>query len=106
MNVLAITILLFALLVGILVLGLPVAFTLSGLSLAFIIWEFGANGLFMLASTAWASWTDAILITIPLFVLMAQFLSRSGVLIELSEYVELGRREDDAARLKAPHHDM
>lgn len=85
MNAFAITVFLFALLVGTLVLGLPVAFTLGGLSLAFILWEFGTNGLFMLAATAYESWTDSILITIPLFVLMAQFLTRSGVADEIYE---------------------
>jgi len=85
MNVLYVTIILFAMLLFLLSLGLPVAFTLGGLSLIFILIEFGPNGLFMLPATAWEAWTDSILITIPLFVLMAQFLSNSGVADDIYE---------------------
>lgn len=61
------------------------AFSLGGISLIFILWQLGPSGLFIVASSTYSSWTNYVLITIPLFVLMAQFLSKSGVADSLYE---------------------
>jgi tripartite ATP-independent transporter DctM subunit len=87
MSIFVLTFIFFALLIILLVLGLPVAYTLGGLSLAFVLYEFGIKGLFMLASSAFDSWTNSILVSVPLFVLMAQFLTRSGVADDIYEFM-------------------
>lgn len=87
MSVLSITCILFGLLLVFLLLGLHIAFTLGGLSLACILLEFGNDGLYMISATAWEAWTHEALITIPLFVLMAQFLRHSGVADDIYEFM-------------------
>ena len=67
MSVLSITVILIVCLVILLASGLPVAFALGGLSLLFILLEFGTRGLFVMASSAWESWSDGIFDCCPAF---------------------------------------
>jgi len=74
-----VTVLLFGGLILLLTLGVPVAFALGGISviLTWALW--GTNGLFTVASTTYGQITSTTLITIPLFLLMGNFLSHSGI---------------------------
>jgi len=69
----------------VLALGLPVTFCFGGIAVIFIYWQWGPQALYTLATTAYGEWTNYILITIPLFILMAHFLERSGVADDLYE---------------------
>jgi len=79
------TILLFGSLVALLLLGLPIAFTLGGLAILFTLWLWGPAGLLMVASHAYGVGMDFILVSVPLFVLMAVVLEGSGIAEELFE---------------------
>jgi tripartite ATP-independent transporter DctM subunit len=86
------TLLLFGSLVLLLLLGLPIAFTLGGLALIFTLWLWGPGGLLMLASHAYGESMNFILVSAPLFILMAVVLEGSGIAEDLFEtmYVWLG----------------
>ena len=96
------TLLLFGSLVFFLLLGLPIAFTLGGLAMIFILWLWGPAGLLMMASHAYGESMNFILVSAPLFILMAVVLEGSGDRRRpLRDHVPLARR---AAR-GAPHGD-
>jgi len=78
-----ITITLFASLLVLLILGFPLAFCFGSVAVVFIIWQWGPQALYILATTAFSSWTLFILIAVPLFILMANFLERSGLADDL-----------------------
>jgi len=78
-----ITIILFASLLILLVLGFPLAFCFGSVAVAFILWQWSSQALFILATTAFSSWTSFILIAVPLFILMANLLERSGMADDL-----------------------
>jgi tripartite ATP-independent transporter DctM subunit len=76
-----------------LIAGLPLAFSFGGIAVIFILLLMGPNGLFIIISSAFDAWTNYILIAIPLFVLMANFLERSGIARDLYDamYKWIGR---------------
>jgi len=78
-----ITIILFASLLILLTLGFPLAFCFGSVAVAFILWQWSSQALFILATTAFSSWTSFILIAVPLFILMANLLERSGLADDL-----------------------
>lgn len=79
MSIELVTVLLFGGLLLLLAMGVPVAFALGSISvlLAFVL--DGSNGLYIVATTAYRQITDPNLITIPLFLLMGNFLLHSGI---------------------------
>jgi tripartite ATP-independent transporter DctM subunit len=81
------------LLVTLLLLGLPVSFTLGGLAVlsAFYIW--GPKGMYMIAQTAYAEGTQEILLAVPLFIFMANILRCSDLADDLYQmvYAWMGR---------------
>ncbi len=74
-----VTVILFGGLIILLTIGVPVVFALSSISIlvAFILG--GSNDLFIVATTTYRQITDPGLITIPLFLLMGNFLIHSGI---------------------------
>jgi tripartite ATP-independent transporter DctM subunit len=86
------TLLFFAALLFFLVLGLPLSFVLGGVSMVFIYFTWGPAGLYMVAANTWGAMNKFTLVAIPLFVLMAMILERSGVANDLYEmmYVWFG----------------
>lgn len=83
MDIGAVTIILFALLLLFIVTGLPLVFALGGVGLVIMYWQLGPKFLYVVASTAFQSWTNFILVAIPLFIFMANVLERSGVAEDL-----------------------
>lgn len=79
MGIELVTILLFGGLLLLLAMGVPVAFALGGISvlLTFILGD--SNDLYIVATTTYRGITDPNLITIPLFLLMGNFLLHSGI---------------------------
>ncbi|NWF54216.1 MAG: TRAP transporter large permease subunit [Syntrophaceae bacterium] len=80
-----VTVFLFGSLVVFLLLGLPIAFTLGGLALLFTLFLWGPPGLLMMASHAYGESTNFILVSVPLFILMAVVLEGSGIAEDLFE---------------------
>ena len=82
-----ITVILFASLFALLILGFPLAFCFGSVAVIFIVWQWGYNALYILATTAFSSWTSFILIAVPLFILMANLLERSGLADDLYDTI-------------------
>ena len=61
------------------ILGVEVAFALAGVSVIFTFLLMGSNGLYTMATTVISQITDTTLVTIPLLVLMGQFVLKSGI---------------------------
>lgn len=85
MSIELVTVLLFGGLILLLAIGVPVAFALGGISvlLTFLLW--GSNGLYTVATTTIREITDPTLTTIPLFLLLGNFLLHSGISDRLFE---------------------
>jgi tripartite ATP-independent transporter DctM subunit len=73
------TVLLFSGLIFLLAMGVPVVFALGGISVLITFLLDGTNGLYVVATTTYRQITDPGLITIPLFLLMGNFLIHSGI---------------------------
>jgi tripartite ATP-independent transporter DctM subunit len=73
------TFLLFGGLLFLLAMGVPVVFALGGISVLITFLLDGSNGLYIVATTTYRQITDPGLITIPLFLLMGNFLIHSGI---------------------------
>ena len=76
---------LFAVVFALLLLGFPVAFTLGGVSLIFGYFTFGMNFFQLLPLRIWGTMTNYVLIAVPLFVYMGLMLEKSGLAEELLE---------------------
>jgi len=76
---------LFATVFGVLLLGFPVAFTLGGVSLIFGYFTFGMGFFQLLPLRIWGTMTNYVLIAVPLFVYMGLMLEKSGLAEELLE---------------------
>jgi len=74
-----VTILLFGGLLLLLAAGVPVVFSLGGICVLITFLIGGSSDLFMVATTTYRQLTDPNLITIPLFLLMGNFLIHSGI---------------------------
>lgn len=72
--------------------GHPLAFTLGGLAVIFGYLGWGEGALHMLANRTYGLMTNYVLVAIPLFILMAQLLDKTGIADDLFEslYVVLG----------------
>jgi tripartite ATP-independent transporter DctM subunit len=70
-------------LIVLLMLGLPIAFTLSGIAIVFILLLWGPSGLLMIASSAYAQAGSFVLVAVPLFIFMAVVLEGSGMAEDL-----------------------
>ena len=79
MSIGFLTVILFACGFATLISGMPVAFGLGsiGLLFTFILW--GPTGLFQIVTSTWSLMNDFLLLAVPLFVLMANVLTTSGV---------------------------
>ncbi len=73
-------------------LGHPLGITLGGLGVIFGILGYGPGAFFILANKTYGLMTNYVLVAIPLFILMAQFLDKSGIAESLYEsmYIVLG----------------
>ena len=74
-----ITLVLFGSIVLSIFFGVPVAFALGGVSVLMTFCFMGSNALYTVVTTAYAQLTETTLVTIPLLVLMGQFLTISGI---------------------------
>jgi tripartite ATP-independent transporter DctM subunit len=79
MSIELLTLLFFGSLLFFLVLGLPLTFVLGGISVIFLYFTWGIESFYMVASQMWGSMNSFTLVAIPLFVLMAMLLEKTGV---------------------------
>ena len=79
MSIGILTLLFFGSLLLFLILGLPLAFVLGGVSVVFLYFTWGIESFYMVASQMWGSMNSFTLVAIPLFVYMAMLLEQSGV---------------------------
>jgi len=79
MSIELVTILLFGGLLFLLAMGVPVVFALGSISIVVSYLLFGTNSLYVVATTTYMEVTDPSLMTIPLFLLMGNFLVYSGI---------------------------
>jgi len=89
MSIEVTTLLFFLTLVSFLVLGLPLAFVLGGVSVLFLYFTWGADAFYMVASQMWGTMESFTLVAIPLFVFMAMLLERTGVARDLYRMMHL-----------------
>jgi len=72
-----------------LLLGLPVAFVLGGVSVVFLYFTWGPHSFYMVAAQTWGAMNKFSLVAIPLFIFMAMILERAGVANDLYEMMYL-----------------
>lgn len=70
-----------------LLIGVPVGFALTGIAMLGTLLSWGVPGLYQIVSTTYGDATGFIFIAIPLFILMANFLERSGLADDLYEII-------------------
>jgi tripartite ATP-independent transporter DctM subunit len=83
------TLLFFGSLLVFLLMGLPLAFVLGGVSVIFLYFTWGPDAFYIVASRMWTTMNNFTLIAIPLFILMAMLLERSGVAQNLYRMMHL-----------------
>ncbi|WP_087720610.1 TRAP transporter large permease [Salinicola salarius] len=83
------TLLFFLSLIFFLVLGLPLAFVLGGVSVLFLYFTWGVDSFYMVATQMWGTMESFTLVAIPLFVFMAMLLERTGVARDLYRMMHL-----------------
>jgi tripartite ATP-independent transporter DctM subunit len=78
------TIVLFGALIITLLCGMPLAFAMGGIGIISGVWLMGTQGAsYLLVATAWSEWTSYVLLAVPLFILMGNFLQQSGIAEEM-----------------------
>ena len=89
MNIEFITVLLFLTMLVLILLGLPVAFVLGGMVVTFTIFWWKAAALYQIASTVTGFMSNFIILAIPLFILLANILQRSGIADDMYKAMHL-----------------
>ncbi|MCL7942524.1 TRAP transporter large permease subunit [Marinobacter sp. ATCH36] len=89
MSIEALTLLFFGSLLFFLILGLPLAFVLGGVSVVFLYFTWGFDSFYLVASQIWSTMGSFTLVAIPLFVFMAMILERTGVARDLYRMMHL-----------------
>jgi tripartite ATP-independent transporter DctM subunit len=89
MSIELLSLLFFGALLLFLLLGLPLAFVLGGVSMIFLYFTWGPESFYMVAAQTWGAMNKFTLVAIPLFIFMAMILERSGVARDLYEMMYL-----------------
>jgi tripartite ATP-independent transporter DctM subunit len=89
MSIEVLTLLMLAGTVGLLAIGLPFAFTTGLVACAFALTLFGPAGLTLISSRTYSFMTEFVLASVPMFILMASILERSGVARDLFNAVHV-----------------
>lgn len=89
MSIEILTLLFFGSLLFFLLLGLPLAFVLGGVSVVFLYFTWGFDSFYMVVSQISGTMASFTLVAIPLFVFMAMVLERTGVAKDLYRMMHL-----------------
>lgn len=79
MDQTTIAILIFGSLCLLLIMGIPISFALASVATVGLFFVVGEKGLYLIYNTAYAEASNFLLLAIPLFILMANFLKYSGI---------------------------
>lgn len=85
MSIEWLTFLFFFSLIFFLLLGLPLAFVLGGVSIIFLYFTWGPEAFYMMAAQSWGAMNKFTLVAVPLFIFMAMILEASGTANDLYE---------------------
>jgi tripartite ATP-independent transporter DctM subunit len=93
MSVDILTLLLFLALVSALVIGVPIAFATGAVAVVFGVWLFDVNTLNLIVSRVFTLMGNQILVSVPLFILMAMVLEKAGIAEDIfkAAYIWSGR---------------
>jgi tripartite ATP-independent transporter DctM subunit len=93
MAVDTLTLLLFLALVSALVVGVPIAFATGAIAVVFGVWLFDINTLNLIVSRVFTLMGNQILVSVPLFILMAMVLEKAGIAEDIfkAAYIWSGR---------------
>ncbi|MCB1752715.1 MAG: TRAP transporter large permease subunit [Gammaproteobacteria bacterium] len=83
------TLLMFALLLGLLLTGMPLAFVTLLVALIFALGWFGPNAVPLITSRVYSFVSSFVFVSVPMFVLMAALLDRSGIARDLFDAMKL-----------------
>ncbi len=83
MSIEWITVLMFGSMLVLLMLGLPLAFVTGLIGVVFTVALFGIDGLQLIASRIYSFMNEYVLVSVPMFILMASLMERSGVARDL-----------------------
>ena len=83
MSVELVTVFMFGGMIALLLLGLPLAFVTGIMAAIFGLGLFGPNSLLLIASRVYSFMNEYVLVSVPMFILMASILERSGVAHDL-----------------------
>ena len=83
MSIELITLLMVGSIAVLLIMGLPLAFVTGFVALSFAVGNFGLNGIFLIESRIVTLVREFVLVAVPMFILMASVLERSGVARDL-----------------------
>src|SRR5918996_5137124 len=83
MSVELVTILMFGGMIVLLLLGLPLAFVTGLIAVIFGVALFGPNSLLLISSRIYSFMNEYVLVSVPMFILMASIMERSGVARDL-----------------------
>lgn len=89
MDIELLTLIFFASLLLLLLMGLPLSFVLGGVSVIFLYFTWGPQSFYMIAAQTWGAMNKFTLVAIPLFIFMAMILERAGVAEGLYEMMYL-----------------
>lgn len=93
MSIDVLTLLLFLALVSALVVGVPIAFATGSVAVVFGVWLFDVNTLNLIVSRVFTLMGNQILVSVPLFILMAMVLEKAGIAEDIfkAAYIWSGR---------------
>ncbi len=89
MDIGFLSILMLGTLVGLMAIGVPFAFSLGGTALIFGLWQFGYASLFLIASRYYSFLNEFILLSVPMFVLMASLIEKTGMATRLFDALQV-----------------
>ncbi|MCJ7679835.1 MAG: TRAP transporter large permease subunit [Candidatus Aminicenantes bacterium] len=89
MSIELLTFLFFSSLLMFLLLGLPLAFVLGGISVVFLYFTWGPEAFYMVAAQTWGAMNKFTLVAVPLFIFMAMILEKSGAANDLYDMMFL-----------------
>ncbi|MGQ0577631.1 MAG: TRAP transporter large permease [Betaproteobacteria bacterium] len=89
MSIELITVLMFGAMLLLLALGLPLAFVTGLIGVVFTVGLFGMNGLQLIASRIYSFMNEYVLVSVPMFILMASLMERSGVAKDLFDAMRI-----------------
>jgi tripartite ATP-independent transporter DctM subunit len=83
MDIATLTVIMFGSMIVLLLLGLPLAFVTGLIAIVFALGLFGEAGLQLIASRIYSFMNEYVLVSVPMFILMASLMERSGVAKDL-----------------------